>query len=151
MWLFLILCVMIFAAAITLRVVKKWNGAIVFLAAVVCVGLFFTIGVLNMKAAYKLPAKVDEVPIYFMKDVKTDQDPFVIGIHDISSNSFYFYAKDGNLFKKMDLRVEDLKVIDKDAPPTLTVVSKTDPIGWFSLGLNGSVSHQIQLPASLLK
>ena len=151
MWLFLILVALLFTGAILLKVLKHWNSGIFFLAFIASIGLFFTIAAVNLKWVNKQAAKVDEVPIYFMKDVKTDQDQFVIGIKDISTNSFYFYIKDGNLFRKMDLKVEALKVIDKDQPPMVTVVSKNESVGWLTLGLAGSTSYQIQLPSSLLK
>jgi hypothetical protein len=151
MWLFLILVALLFTGATLLRVLKHWNSGIFFLAFIASIGLFFSLAAINLKWVNTQPAKVDEVPIYFMKDVKTDHDPFVIGIKDISTGSFYFYIKDGNLFKKMDLKVEDLKVIDKDTPPMVTVVSKTESVSWFTLGLSGMTSYQIQLPSSLLK
>jgi hypothetical protein len=150
MWLLLILIFLFFAAATLLKVLKNLNSVVFFLAFILSLGTFFTIGTYNVKTTSKLPSKVDEIPIYFMKDVKTDRDPFVIGIKDISTNSFYFYLKDGNLLRKMDLKVENLKVVDKDVSPMLTAISKTDVTGWLSLGLSGSTSYQIRLPVSLV-
>jgi hypothetical protein len=151
MWLFLIIVALLFAGAILLKVLRNWNSAIFFLAFVIGLGVFFTLGTFNVKWIDKQPAKVDEIPIYFMKDVKTDHDPFVIGIRDIATNSFYFYIKDGNLFRKVNLKVEDLKVIDKDTMPMMIAISKVDHATWLSLGMSGSTSYQIQLPTSLLK